>query len=216
MQSVSRADWSATAFPWLSVRETFVGIAPVIVMAVSFSGELAYEIHVPNNQLYAAYLALRQAGKAHGLCLFGSRAVESMRIEKGFLHWKSDILTEFDPFEAGLDRFVNLEKPDFIGKSALERRRSEGPSKRLVTLSIECDDRTAAPGSSVMKGSQVVGTVTTGAWGHRPALNLALAYVEADLAAVGTMLSVDLLGSEFEANVIPASPYDGEFSRVKM
>ena len=66
------------------------------MLGVSFSGELAYEIHVPNNALYAAYLALRKAGEAHGLKLFGARAVESMRMEKGFMHWKADLLTEFD------------------------------------------------------------------------------------------------------------------------
>ncbi|NNK78373.1 MAG: FAD-dependent oxidoreductase, partial [Litoreibacter sp.] len=79
MQSVSRLDWSKEAFPWLSVREAIIGIAPAVVMSVSFSGELAYEIHVPNAQLYAAYLSLRQAGESHGLQLFGGRAVESMR-----------------------------------------------------------------------------------------------------------------------------------------
>ena len=82
-------------------------------MAVSFSGELAYEIHLPNNQLYAGYLALREAGEAHGLKLFGARAVESMRMEKGYLHWKSDILTEFDPFETGLERFVGYSQERF-------------------------------------------------------------------------------------------------------
>ncbi|HAR51121.1 MAG TPA: FAD-dependent oxidoreductase, partial [Roseovarius nubinhibens] len=106
LSACARGDWSAEAFRWLSLREAFVGIAPVTVMNVSFSGELAYEIHVPNASLYAAYQALRAAGEAHGLRLFGARAVESMRMEKGFLHWKADLLTEFDPFETGLDRFV--------------------------------------------------------------------------------------------------------------
>lgn len=110
LSEASRDDWSREAFPWLSVCETFIGIAPAIVMSVSFSGELAYEIHVPNENLYAAYKVLRKIGEAHGMCLFGLRAVESMRMEKGFLHWKSEILTEFDPFETGLDRFVKLEK----------------------------------------------------------------------------------------------------------
>ena len=122
LSMAARGDWSAASFPWLSARETFIGIAPATVMAVSCSGELAYEIHVPNASLYAAYLTLRRVGDAHGLRLFGSRAVESMRLEKGYLHWKSDILTEFDPFETSLDRFVRMDKPDFIGKAALAAR----------------------------------------------------------------------------------------------
>ena len=83
LSAVSWADWSASAFPWLSVRRAYIVIAPVVVMSVSFSGEMAYEIHVPNANLYSAYLALRAAGEAHGLRLFGARAVESMRMEKG-------------------------------------------------------------------------------------------------------------------------------------
>ncbi|MEM9060368.1 MAG: FAD-dependent oxidoreductase [Pseudomonadota bacterium] len=216
LSAAARGDWSATAFPWLSAREAFIGIAPAVVMAVSFSGEVAFEIHVPNNQLYAAYLALRKAGDAHGLKLFGSRAVESMRLEKGFLHWKAEILTEFDPFETGLDRFVKLDKPDFVGKAALEKRRAEGPRKRLVTLSVDCADRWAQPGASVMLDGRVVGTVTSGDWGHRTGLNLAMAFVEPDLAAPGTEMSIDMLGTEFAAEVIPTSPYDSGFSRLRL
>ncbi|NRB01175.1 MAG: FAD-dependent oxidoreductase, partial [Rhodobacteraceae bacterium] len=92
LSGVSRGDWSADAFPWLSVREATVGTAPAVVMVVSFSGELAYEIHVPNAQLLSASEALRSAGDRFGMHLFGSRAVESMRLEKGFLHWKGNLL----------------------------------------------------------------------------------------------------------------------------
>ncbi len=215
LSAVSRGDWSAEAFPWLSVRECFIGIAPATVMAVSFSGELAYEIHVPNAQLYSAYLALRRAGKDHGLKLFGSRAVDSMRLEKGFLHWKSDILTEFDPFETGLDRFVRMDKGDFVGRDALVARQKDGPRKRLVTLSVDATDRPAHPGASVMEGDRVVGTVTSGDWGHRTGLNLAYAFVDPDRADTGTDLAIDALGTMVPATVIEPSPYDPAFSRLR-
>lgn len=215
LSAAARGDWSAEAFPWLSVRDCFIGIAPATVLSVSFSGELAYEIHVPNNQLYAAYLALRAAGQAHGLKLFGSRAVESMRLEKGYLHWKADILTEFDPFETGLERFVKLDKGDFIGKAALERRHAEGPRKRLVTLAVEAPDRPAHGGASVMLQDRVIGTVTSGAFGYRTGLNLALAFVDPDLAAPGTRVSLDLLGDLVPAEVIPTGPYDPANERVR-
>ena len=97
LTAAARSDWSAEAFPWLSVRTAAIGIAPAVVMGVSFSGELAYEIHIPNAQLQSAYETLRGAGAAHGLTLFGARAVESMRLEKGYLHRKLDILIEFYP-----------------------------------------------------------------------------------------------------------------------
>lgn len=215
MQAVSRADWSKAAFPWLSVRHCFIGIAPAVVMGVSFSGELAYEIHIPNNQLYAAYLALRRAGEAHGLRLFGARAVESMRLEKGFLHWKSDLLTEFDPFETGLDRFVTLGKPDFIGKRALESRRTEGLRKRRVTLDIDNSNAPAHPGASVMLNDRVVGTVSSGAWGHRTGQNLAYAFIAPDLAQPGTAIEIDIIGRLTPARVIPPCPYDPDMIRPR-
>ena len=133
----SREDWSKEAFPWLSVRECFIGFSPATVMSVSFSGELAYEVHIPNSFLYAAYLTISNAGKGFGMKLFGSRAVESMRMEKGFLAWKSDLLTEFDPYETGLDRFVNLNKDNFIGKKALQNRFKDGMKQKLVCLKID-------------------------------------------------------------------------------
>ena len=125
LSACSRGDWSKDAFPWLSLRECFIGIAPATVMGVSFSGELAYEIHIPNASLYAAYLAIQEAGLEFNIKLFGARAVDSMRLEKGFLHWKTDILTEFDPFETGLNKFVNINKNEFIGKEAINFHQSK-------------------------------------------------------------------------------------------
>ena len=215
LSACARGDWSAAAFPWLSVREGFIGFAPATVMGVSFSGELAYEIHVPNASLYAAYLALRKAGEEHGLKLFGARTVESMRMEKGFLHWKADLITEFDPFETGLDRFVKLQKGDFIGKEALLKRHSGGPRKKLVTLQIDATHAPAHGGASLMQGDKVVGTITSGDWGHRVGMNLAYAFVEPELAAEGSTMQLDLCGDLVAAKVIAPSPYDPGFTRIR-
>ncbi|WP_339763429.1 FAD-dependent oxidoreductase [uncultured Sulfitobacter sp.] len=215
LSACSRGDWSKEAFPWLSARECFIGFAPATVLGVSFSGELAYEIHVPNASLYAAYLALRKAGEAYGLKLFGARAVDSMRLEKGFLHWKADLLTEFDPFETVLDRFVKLEKGDFIGKDALQRRKAEGPRKKLVTLKVEADHAPAHGGASLMRDGKVVGTVTSGDWGHRVQMNLAYAFVEPDLSAEGSTMQIDLYGDLVNATVIAPSPYDPDYTLMR-
>ncbi|MCV3270167.1 GcvT family protein [Roseobacter sinensis] len=215
LSAASRGDWSRHAFPWLSVREAYIGIAPVTVLGVSFSGELAYEIHVPNESLHAAYLALRRAGEAFDLRLFGSRAVESMRLEKGFLHWKSEILTEFDPFETGLDRFVKLSKPGFIGREALIRRQAKGPRRKLATLSIDADDAPAHSGASVRRHGKIVGTVTSGAWGHRTGLNLACAFVQPSEAREANTLTVDIVGAARPARVVAAGPYDPDHTRMR-
>ena len=215
LSDCARGDWSAAAFPWLSVRECCIGFAPAVVMGVSFSGELAYEIHVPNASLYAAYLALREAGKAHGLKLFGARAIESMRMEKGFLHWKADLITEFDPFETGLSRFVKLDKQDFIGKAALLKRQAAGPQSKLVTLKIYTNHTPAHPGASLMQDNTVVGTITSGDYGHRVGMNLAYAFVKPNFAAVGSSLQLDLCGEHIAAHIIEPSPYDPRFERMR-
>lgn len=216
LSDCARGDWSAAAFPWLSVRECCIGFSPAVVMGVSFSGELAYEIHVPNASLYAAYLTLREAGRAYGLKLFGARAIDSMRMEKGFLHWKADLITEFDPFETGLSRFVKLDKQDFIGKAALLKRQAAKPQSRLVTLRIDTDHAPARPGASLMHDNTVVGTITSGAYGHRVGMNLAYAFVKPDFATVGSSLELDLCGEHIPAHVIVPSPYDPEFERSRV
>ena len=208
LNACSRGDWSKEAFPWLSARECFIGIAPATVFGVSFSGELAYEIHVPNASLYATYLVLREAGDPMGMNLFGARAVESMRMEKGYLHWKVDLITEFDPYETGLDRFVKMGKGDFIGKKALETRVAEGPRRKLVALQVDADTAPAHPGASVVDGDAVVGTVTSGDWGHRVGKNLAYAFIEVENSSVGAAVEIDMAGETATATIIEPSPYD--------
>jgi dimethylglycine dehydrogenase len=196
------------------VRECFIGFSAATVMSVSFSGELAYEVHVSNSSLYAAYLSLSEAGKKYRMKLFGSRAVESMRMEKGFLAWKSDLLTEFDPFETGLDRFVNLNKDNFIGKADLEKRFKHGPNQKLVCLSIDCNHAPAHAGASLMEDGKVIGTITSGEWGHRVNVNLAYAFVNPDKSEIGNKMMLDLLGEMIPSEVIPLGPYDNSYSRI--
>ncbi len=114
-----RTDWSATAFPWLACKNVFIGNAEALAMSVSFSGELAFELHIPNEQLNLAFDTLTNAGQPFGLKPFGRLATESMRLEKGYRHWKADLITEFDPIASGLERFVDFGKA-FIGKAALQ------------------------------------------------------------------------------------------------
>ena len=152
---------------------------------------------------------------AQGLKLFGARAVDSMRMEKGFLHWKSDLITEFDPFETGLDRFVKLDKGDFVGRDALMARKIAGPKRRLVTLELETRRAPAHAGASLMLGDRVVGTITSGDWGHRTNKNLGYAFVEPGLAEIGSEMQLDLCGDMVKARVIAPSPYDPECALMR-
>ena len=211
LSDISREDWSATAFPWLSVRNAYIGIAPATVMAVSFSGELAYELHIPNASLFAAYRAVRAAGKAHGLSLFGARAIESMRLEKGYRHWKSDLITEFDPFESSLDRFVDMGKPEFVGKDALMKRQAAPSSKTFVTLVLNTDEAPAQPGASVRSNAGIIGTVTSADWGHRVHENLAMAFVD----ITDGPIYVDILGRQVAAKVVDPVRYDPKGAHLR-
>jgi dimethylglycine dehydrogenase len=136
-------------------------------------------------------------------------------MEKGFLHWKADLITEFDPLETGLSRFVKLDKGEFIGKDALLQRQANGPGKQFVPFKIDASHAPAHAGASLMQGEKVVGTVTSADWGHRLGMNLAYAFVDPQFARVGTILQLDMYGELVAAEVIAPSPYDPEFNRMR-
>ena len=216
LQSVSpRCDWSRDAFPWLRAQPMFVGHAEVVAMNVSFSGELAYELHIPNEQLYLVWKLLSEAGAAFDLGYFGLYATESMRLEKGYLHWKADLIYEHNPFEAGLARFVKLDKEDFIGKQALLAEVDQGPRKVLASLTVDCDLAAAHGGDPVFAGEQQVGSVTSGGYGHRVQQNIAYAYIEPDFVAAGTALEIGILGERYSATVADFARYDANGSRMR-
>lgn len=180
------------------------------MMGVRFSGELAYEVHAPNASLDAACLALRKAGVEHGLQLFGARAAGAMRMEKGFLHWKADLITEFDPFETGLNRFVKLEKGDFIGREALLKRQAEGARKKLVTLQIGASHAPAHGGASLMQDGRYDHLRRRG---QRVGMNLAYAFAGPGLAYMGSPGQLGLCGDLVAATAIARSPCDPGFER---
>jgi dimethylglycine dehydrogenase len=216
LQSVSpRCDWSKTAFPWLQARSMFIGHAEVIAMSVSFSGELAYELHIPNEQLYLVWSILNEAGKAYKLGYFGLYATESMRLEKGYRHWKADLIIEHNPMESRLERFVDLQKADFIGKSALLEQIARGPRKRFVHMTVDCDIAAAHAGDPVFAGDQQVGSITSGGYGFRTAKNIAYAFVDPARAQIGTRLGIGILGERYTAEVVEPVLYDAENRLVR-
>jgi len=216
LQSISpRDDWSTDALPWLSCKTMSIGHVEVLAMNVSFSGELAYELHIPNEHLYLVWQILNSAGTTFNLGNFGLYATESMRMEKGYLHWKADLIYEQNPLEARLDRFVKLDKADFIGKSALLEQIERGPRKLLVSMTIDCDIAPAHGGDPVFADKKQVGSVTSAGYGHRVQKNIAYAYVNPEQAAPGIKLSVGILGDRYEATVVSPSLYDPQNQRVR-
>lgn len=209
-----RTDWSLQAFPWLSVRKVFLAHFEALALSVSFSGELAWELHLPNHGLLGCYQALIDAGRELGLAHFGLYATESMRIEKGFRHWKADLTTEFNPIESGLSRFVKMDK-QFVGKESLHLMMQKGPRRLFAMLELATSDAPAHPGDSIVRGSEVVGTITSAAWGYRVGKNLAMAFIRPEHARVGTRLAVEILGQVVDAVVCDECLYDPKFERLR-
>ena len=202
-----RTSFTQSDFPWMTTQTCFVGHVEATIMAVSFSGEQAFEVHIPNIQLHAAYLALTLAGEAFGLTHFGMYAIESMRMEKGYGHWKGDFITEFNPMEAGVSRFVDLSK-DFPGKDGLERQIAVGNRRERVLIEIDSKTAPAHAGETLFEGETPVGTITSAAWGYRTEKNLAMAYVDSTHSGVGTDLSVLLIGQRVAATIVENCIYD--------
>jgi dimethylglycine dehydrogenase len=216
LSKITDADLSNAGFPWLSAREITVGYAKMLALRVNYVGELGWELHAPVESMVAAYEALARAGEPYGLQDFGMYAMDSLRLEKGYRGWKGDLTHEYTPLMAGLDRFVAFDKPDFIGKAALLAERRAGPKERLVTLVFDeagdCDPPYCSP---VFAGSERVGLTVSAGYGHAVGKAIALAYVRTDCAALGTPLSVEILGRRASAQVNPDAVYDADNLRLK-
>jgi len=170
---------------------------------------------VPNEALYLVWQILKQAGTAFDLGYFGLYATESMRLEKGYRHWKADLTYEHNPFESRLDRFVNMDKNDFIGKQALEAQLEHGFRKLFVSITIDCDIAPAHSGDPVFAGELQVGSITSGGYGFRVQKNIGYAFVDPDQAETGTALTVGILGEKYASIVVDPILYDPENNLVR-
>jgi dimethylglycine dehydrogenase len=212
---ITDADLSNAAFPWFAAREIRVGPTPVRALRINFVGELGWELHHPVEYQVGLYEAIRGAGEDVGLVDFGLRAMDSLRLEKAYRAWGADINTEVTPLEAGLERFVALDKGDFVGREALVRQRRDGVRKRLATLDVDALDADCWGNEAVWAGDRVVGITTSGAYAHWLGRSLAVAYIDAELAMPGTRLAVEILGDRRPAVVLAEPPFDPENRRPR-
>ncbi len=215
LASVTRDDVGPHAFRFMDIKTMDVGMIPALVGRISYTGELGYEIWVGPENLRGLYDLLHRQGRAHGLRDFGLRALDSLRLEKGFGSWAREYRPTYGPAEAGLSRFVALDKPEFIGREAARQELEDGPVLRMVLLAIDADDADAVGDEPVWHDGKVVGWVTSGAYGHTVDLSLALGFVPAGIADPGTQLQVEMLG-ELRDAAIQASPlYDPSGRRMR-
>jgi dimethylglycine dehydrogenase len=208
LSAVANSDCSAQAFRFFSCRAMEVGMAPVRALRVSFVGELGYELHHPIEYQRHIYEQLLQAGLPLGLVDFGYRALDSMRLEKAYRMWGEDLTLDFTPLEAGMDRWVCLDKAFIGSEPLLEVASNGGPQRRLACLVVDGDGADAHGFEPVRDDDRLLGYVTSGGYGFRVERSIALSYLPREYCEPGTELTVEILGRRRVAVVAPAPLYD--------
>jgi dimethylglycine dehydrogenase len=206
------------AFPWLTGQVAEVGLAvDVYLLRVNFVGALGWELHFPIEYAHHLFDAIFAAGEEYKIRMAGMRAMESLRLEKSYRMWGTDLSPDYTPYEAGLDRFVRLNKGPFIGKDALERQLKAGVPHRFVTFEVH-DVRDADPlGNEPLfdvKGN-LVGRATAGYYGHALGKSLGLGYVKPEFAGIGGELQIEILGERKRATILVDSPYDPDNKELR-
>jgi glycine cleavage system aminomethyltransferase T/glycine/D-amino acid oxidase-like deaminating enzyme len=216
LAACTRDDVSDAGFPYLTARRIIVGNAPALALRVTYVGELGWELYPATEYGAAVWDALWAAGHEHGLTAAGYRAIDALRLEKGYRVWSSDITPDETPYEAGLGFAVKLDKGvDFIGREALVAARATGPGRRLRCLVLD-DPRSIALGNEPVRvDGAIVGRVTSGGYGFAVERSIAYAYLPPDRAAVGTRGEVEVFGRWVGFEVVAEPLYDPTGDRIR-
>jgi glycine cleavage system aminomethyltransferase T/glycine/D-amino acid oxidase-like deaminating enzyme len=207
-------DLSNEGFPYMSVRDTTVGDVPVRALRVTYVGELGWELYCPAEYGLGLWRALWAAGSGLGLVAGGYRAIDSLRLEKGYRVWSADITPDETPYEAGLGFCVKLDK-EFIGRDALLAAKERGPEKRLRCLTL-ADPRSVALGNEPVRiGGEVVGRVTTGGYGYTVERSIAYAYLPPAGTEPGTAVEVEIFGRWVGGEVAREPLFDPQGARIR-
>jgi dimethylglycine dehydrogenase len=216
LAQVSDTPLDNASFPWLSAREIDVGFARALALRVGYVGELGYELHLPLAALRATYARLAAAGEALGVSDFGVYAMDSLRMEKSYRGWKTDIDRNVSPLEAGFGRLVAFDKTDFVGRQALLRER-HASKRSIVTVKLDDPgDAEPPPMAVIWRAGRRIGDVTSSAYGHAVGASLALALVERSSCEPSTSLEIEMFGRFVPARVVAESPYDPTNARLRM
>ncbi|HTC86018.1 MAG TPA: FAD-dependent oxidoreductase [Candidatus Acidoferrum sp.] len=213
---LTKDDVSDAGFPYLTAKAITIGSVPVYALRVTYVGELGWELYAHTEYGRALWTLLWEAGREHGLVAAGYRAIDALRLEKGYRVWSSDITPDETPFEAGLGFAVRLDKGvDFIGREALVTAKAAGPRRRLRCLVLD-DPRSVALGNEPVRvGGDIVGRVTSGGYGFAVGKSIAYAYLPPDRAAIGTRGDVEVFGEWVGFEVAAEPLYDPTGARIK-
>jgi dimethylglycine dehydrogenase len=200
------------AFRFMDIARMDVGMLPAIVGRVSYTGDLGYEIWVKPEHERALLLMLEAEGAELGLQPFGSRAFNALRLEKSFGSWSREYRPIYTPFEAGLDRFVALEKGPFIGSEALKHSEKK---LQLSTFVIEATDADVLGDEPILLGDAVVGWVTSGGYAHGSKASVALGYVKIEAHDPAARYRIEVLGEPRAAHIILEPLFDPKSERMR-
>jgi 4-methylaminobutanoate oxidase (formaldehyde-forming) len=216
LAGITQDDISDAAFPYLTGRPITVGEVTAFALRVTYVGELGWELYTPSEYGRALWAALWEAGRPHGLVAGGYRAIDALRLEKGYRVWSSDITPEETPFEAGLGFAAKLDKgTDFIGRAALLDAKAAGPRKRLRCLVLD-DPRSVALGNEPIRvGGRIVGRATSGGYGFAVQRSIAFGYLPPDQAAIGTRGEIEVFGEWIGFEVAREPLYDPAGERIR-
>ncbi|NEA61391.1 FAD-dependent oxidoreductase [Streptomyces sp. SID12488] len=214
LQPLTDADFSADGLKYFRAKRAYIGSVPVTAMRLSYVGELGWELYTTADQGQKLWDTLWQAAQPLGGIAAGRGAFNSLRLEKGYRSFGTDMTYEHDPYEAGVGFAVKLDKGDFIGKAALERRKAE-VRRKLTCLTIE-DPRSVVMGKEpVYEGDRAVGYVTSAAYGYTIGKGIAYAWLPAELATPGTTLHIGYFDRRVEAVVAEEPLFDPTMSRLR-
>ena len=213
LSTLTDENLSNESFRWLRGREIRIAGQPVRALRVSYVGELGWELHAPIDSMPTLYGAVWRSGQSFGIANYGLYAVNSMRIEKGYKAWSSELTNELNMLEADMARFINFNKGEFVGKDATLAQ-APRPYK-IVYTELAATDADARGGEPVMIQDRCIGVVTSGSYGHRVKKSLAFACVAPEFAAAGSAFDVLIQGERRAARVLGAAAFDPDNSRMR-
>jgi glycine cleavage system aminomethyltransferase T/glycine/D-amino acid oxidase-like deaminating enzyme len=213
LQPLTTADLSNEAFPYMHAQELTVGPVPCLALRVTYVGELGWELYCPMEFGLRLWDTIWEAGRGHGLVAGGYKAIDSLRLEKGYRVWGADITSDDTPYEAGLGFAVKLDKGDFVGREALLG--AQEPERRLACITLE-DPRSVALGSEPVRvAGETVGRVTSGGYGYSVERSIAYAYLPAAAAEPVTKSEVEIFGEWVAGEVAPEPLWDSAGERIR-
>jgi glycine cleavage system T protein len=213
--AVCASDLSNAAFPYMTAQSMAIKNISVWAQRVSYVGELGWELYISPENGLTVWDALMAAGAEYGIQPAGYKALDVLRIEKGYLYWSGDITPEDTPLEAGLGMFVQLQKKNFIGKEAIQKIQEQGLATRLMALTMDAGGNLYG-GESVSADGKVIDRIRSGNYGYSIGQDIGLVYLPLELADVGRELEVQVMDRRVKARVakLPLVDFKGEKIRA--